>query len=112
MYQKAYDNYEINQLSPDLQLEFLDQKDKFERERQLLESEDAFELDYSLSAAISYNIVQKPTYNIKITAFAENILNSKKRNYVSTGSKFFYPERLQFMQEPQSLGLRLTVSYF
>ena len=87
------------------------QRDQFERERSLLDNSGAFKLDYNLNASVSYLWPMRNSEELQLKVFAENILSSKRRYNVSTGSRFYYPERLSFMPEPSVYGVSLTFNY-
>jgi len=111
MYQEAYDNFDTSSLSA-LELAVFEQdKVEFERERELLDDEDAFELDYNLNASVSYLWSVNKNTDISIKLYAENILNSSRRYNVSTGSRRYYPERLEFLENPEVYGLSLQINY-
>jgi len=111
MYQKAYDNFDTSSLSTaDLTL-FNEQKTRFEYERTLLEKEDAYEYDISLNGSISYDWQKDKDYELSLTVFMDNILTTKKRYYVSTGSNSSFPTRLKYLEEPRSIGINLQLNF-
>ena len=83
----------------------------FQHERQLLENEDAFEIDYNVNASLTYSWKRNNSTEIKLKLFAENITNSSKRYYVSTGSSHTYPSRLSFMDKPVMFGLSIQIDF-
>ncbi len=111
MYERAYNSYDTTTLSVADKAKFDEQKAIFEREKQALEDEDAYKIDYALNAAISYTWSKNKNYSFTAKFFADNILNSKKRYEVSTGSGGFLPARLSFMEEPVSYGLSFKLDY-
>lgn len=111
MYQDAYDNFDTSNLSTTDKATFDQNKTQFERERALLEKEDAYKIDYNFNATVSYLWSIQQDYQLKVKFYAQNILNSSTRYYVSTGSNRFYPERLQYLENPAMYGLSLQFDY-
>ena len=111
MYQQAYNNVERGDLSLDDQLLFDQQYQDFEHERQLLEAEDAFEIDYNVNASLTYSWLTNDSTEVQLMLYAENILNSSYRYYVSTGSNNTFPNRLQFMDKPVMYGLSMQINF-
>jgi len=111
MYQQAYNNVDRNDLSIDEQLEFDQQYQDFQYERQLLEAEDAYKIDYNINASLTYLWQTNNSTKILLKLYAENILNSSYRYYVSTGSNNSYPRRLSYMNKPVMYGLSVQVNF-
>ncbi|SMF36991.1 TonB-dependent Receptor Plug Domain [Pseudobacteriovorax antillogorgiicola] len=112
MYENAYANFDTSVLQ-DAELEaFESQRLDFLERKRNLEAKDAYQLDYSLNLAMSYLWQSSPKLEYLVTIFGENVLQSKKRYYVSTGSSNTYPDRLQFLEEPVSFGIRLRASFY
>lgn len=111
MYQQAYDNFDTNSLSAADLVIFNQQKADFENERALLEAEDAYEYDFALNGSMSYEWQKDKDYELSISVFIENILNTKKRYYVSTGSSDPFPARLKFLEEPRTIGVNLNLNF-
>tara|TARA_B110000037_G_scaffold163942_1_gene185306 strand:- start:2644 stop:3057 length:414 start_codon:yes stop_codon:yes gene_type:complete len=111
MFQRAYDNFNTSTLDADALALFENQRSEFERERALLDAEDAYQQDLSVNASLSYSWETKHDSKIVATLYAANILGDLKRYYVSTGSSREYPQRLQYLEEPTSIGLRISVKY-
>ncbi|WGO97761.1 hypothetical protein QFX18_17260 [Saccharophagus degradans] len=88
---------------------FAEQKRQFERERYLLDKTDSYKLDYALNVSLSYTHSLNKKADVRVKLFAENILHSKNRYNVSTGSNRFYPERFNFMVEPVAIGMSVTL---
>lgn len=105
MYEEGYANFDRSSLSADEQSIFDTQKTQFYRERELLEESDSFETDYSVNASLTYLWPYGEGIDLYLKAYVENILHSKDRYKVSTGSNRFYPERLSYMEEPRAYGL-------
>lgn len=111
MYQRAYDTFDTNALSAADQAAFAQQKANFERERYLLDQEDAFGMDYNLNASITYLWAFNQDTDVLIKLSAENLLHSSKRYNVSTGSSRYYPERLEYLEKPEAYSLSLQVNF-
>jgi hypothetical protein len=111
MYQSAYDNFDVSSLPLDTRAAFELQREQFEREHHLLDNSGAFKVDYNLNASISYVWPMNNDAEVQLKVFAENILSSKRRYNVSTGSNRFFPERLNFMAEPNVFGVSLSLNY-
>lgn len=112
MYQQAYDNIDRSVLSDSEQILFDQQYLDFQHERLLLESEDAFKIDYNVNATLTYLWTTRNSTEIQLTLYAENILNSSNRYYVSTGSSNTYPNRLSYFDKPVSFGLAIQVDFY
>ncbi|MFY0686632.1 MAG: TonB-dependent receptor plug domain-containing protein [Cyclobacteriaceae bacterium] len=108
MYENAYANTVI---PADLEEEFAIQRADFERERNILESYDAYEFDFRINASVSYKMPVNDKIKARFIAYSDNMLGSNKRYYVSTGSSGTVPDRLQFMEEPTTIGGRLLISF-
>ncbi|MDG1751514.1 MAG: hypothetical protein P8I03_07630 [Thalassotalea sp.] len=111
MYQKAYDNVDINELSTSEQLAFSQQYQDFSVERQLLEKEKAYDLDFNVNASLTYYWSANPTTDVQFKFYVENILNSSYRYYVSTGSSGSIPNRFQYLDKPVMVGLSMQVNF-
>ena len=109
MYQRAYDTFNTAELSAEDLALFTEQKRQFERERYLLDKTDSYKLDYALNVSLSYTHSLNKKTDVRVKLFAENILHSKNRYNVSTGSSRFYPERFNFMVEPVAIGMSVTL---
>ena len=112
MYQQAYDNIDRNSLSSTEQLLFDEQYQDFQRERKLLENKNAFEIDYNVNASLTYSWQTNDSTDIQLKLYAENILNSSYRYYVSTGSSTTYPNRLSYLDKPVTFGLSVQVDFY
>mgnify|MGYP000262366571 CR=1 FL=1 len=112
MYQQAYENVNRNNLSPAEQILFDQQYQDFTHERQLLEATSAFEVDYNVNASLTYLWTTNDSTDIKLTLYAENMLNSSYRYYVSTGSSTTYPNRLSYLDKPVTFGLSVQVDFY
>lgn len=111
MYQNAYDNFDTSTLSSaDLAI-FNTQKAEFEKERALLEDEDAYKYDVSVNGSIAYDWQIDQDHQFSLALYADNIFSTKKRYYVSTGSNQDYPSRLKYAEEPRTVGINLTLSF-
>ncbi len=111
MYQRAYDNYDTSVLDDETLAAFETQRAAFQRERTLLDAEDAYQTDIKINASMSYQWETEGDSTIVATLFAENVFGSEKRYYVSTGSSRNYPVRLGYLEEPRRIGLRVSVKY-
>ncbi|NIB39583.1 TonB-dependent receptor plug domain-containing protein [Pseudomaricurvus alkylphenolicus] len=111
MYQTAYDSFDRNTLSAAEQLQFDQQFEDFKQERLLLENQDAFELDYNLSASLVYRWSNASSRDVQIKVFVENLLRSSYRYNVSTGSNQTAPERLEFLDKPRVFGASVQMSF-
>lgn len=111
MYQQAYDNFDTSSLSAADLIIFTQQKSDFENERRLLEAEDAYEFDFALNGSMSFQWQKDKDYELSLSVFIENILNTKKRYYVSTGSSDPFPARLKFLEEPRTVGINLRLNF-
>ena len=111
MYQQAYNNIDRSSLPLVEQLLFDDLYQDFQHERQLLENEDAFEIDYNINVSLTYLWKRNNSTEVKLKLFVENIADSSKRYYVSTGSSNAYPSRLSFMEKPVMFGLSVQVNF-
>ncbi len=111
MYQQAYNNFDQSTLSNADQVLFAQQYQDFLQEKILLDNDDGYKTDYNLNISLSYN---KPINNhsdIEIKIFAENIIKSSKRYYVSTGSTGTLPNRLKYLEKPRMYGLSVQVNF-
>lgn len=111
MYQKAYDNVDINALSTSEQLIFNQQYQDFSLERKLLENENAYEIDINVNASLTYYWSANPTTEVQFKFYVENLLNSSYRYYVSTGSSGSIPNRFQYLDKPVMVGLSMQVNF-
>ena len=111
MYQKAYDNVDINALSASEQLAFSQQYQDFIVERQLLEKEKAYDIDFNVNASLTYYWPANPTTDVQFKFYVENLLNSSYRYYVSTGSSGSIPNRFQYLDKPVMVGLSMQISF-
>lgn len=110
MYEDAYANVDVSTLSAEEQTQFAEQKEEFYARKAALEKEGSFDNDYTVNASVSYN-TSYDSKDLKISLFADNLLSSKKRYYVSTGSSGTTPSRLQFMKEPQHFGIKFEAGF-
>lgn len=111
MYQRAYDNFDRNSLSATDQVIFEQQYQDFLHERNLLEAEEAYEIDYNVNASLTYKWATNDDTEVELKLYAENLLNSSNRYYVSTGSSGSIPSRLQYLDKPVMFGLALQVNF-
>jgi outer membrane receptor protein involved in Fe transport len=116
MYENAYENFNLSNLSQEQreafdQEIFDNQKAIFERERDLLEKQDPYSLDIRLNVSLSYKWDIADGYELFTTAYADNFIGSRKRYFVSTGSKNPVPERLKWVEEPRTFGLKLQINF-
>lgn len=111
MYEQAYENQDTSSLSTEELESFNEQRRIFEREKRLLKEDNAYETQYNLGASISYSRAMSPDSSIKLSAFAQNLLSSRYRYYVNTGSRSYYPNRLNYMKEPRVFGFKIELSY-
>ncbi|MCO4797697.1 MAG: TonB-dependent receptor plug domain-containing protein [Colwelliaceae bacterium] len=111
MYQSAYNNFDRNTLSTDEKIAFEEQYQIFLNERQLLEKEDAYEIDYNVNASLTYFWTGNDSTEVQVKLYVENLLNSSNRYYVSTGSNGSLPSRLQYLDKPVMFGLALQVNF-
>jgi len=105
MYQQAYDNVDRNTLSAADKVVFEQQYQEFKHERDLLEDQDAYELDYNVNASLTYRWSSTSSADVELKLYAENLFNSSYRYYVSTGSSATVPNRLQYLDKPVMFGL-------
>lgn len=111
MYQAAYNAVNTDNLSdPDLTI-FNQQKSQFEYERALLEKENAYKYDISLNGSIAFDWQKDKDYELSVSIYMDNILSTKKRYYVSTGSSTSIPNRLKYLEEPRSIGISLKLNF-
>lgn len=111
MYQQAYNAIDRENLPLDEQLLFDQQYQEFQYERQLLEAQDAYKIDYNVNASLIYSWLMSNSTQVQLTLYAENILNSSYRYYVSTGSSANYPNRLSFIDKPVTYGLSIQINF-
>ncbi len=111
MFQEAYNNFDTSTLSASDLILFNTLKSDFEAERALLEKEDAYKIDYAVNASLTYQWQKDENYQLNLSIFADNLLSSKKRYYVSTGSNYSIPNRLKFLDEPISIGLAVNIKF-
>ena len=111
MYQRAYNNIDRSSLSVADQAVFDQRYQEFLREKDLLEDEDGYELDYNVNASITYLLKIRPATELKFKLFAENIFKSSYRYDVSTGSSNYYPNRLRFLKKPRVLGASVQINF-
>lgn len=111
MYQQAYNSFDRSTLSVADQAVFDEQYQDFRRERELLEEDDAYSIDYNVNASLTYLWSASASTDVQLKLYAENLLSSSKRYYVSTGSSNSYPNRLQYMEKPTSYGFSAQVSF-
>jgi len=110
MYQQAYDNVDRNTLSAADKVVFEQQYQEFKHERDLLEDQDAYELDYNVNASLTYRWSSTSSADVELKLYAENLFNSSYRYYVSTGSSATVPNRLQYLDKPVMFGLAVQVN--
>jgi len=74
-----------------------------------LDAEDYAEMEVRLNASLGYDL---PSQKIKGTVmiYAMNILEQNTHTY-SSGNKTLYPEKLQWIEEPRTFGVRLNLQY-
>lgn len=111
MYQTAYDNIDRASLSSDDQLAFDQQYQDFLNEKRLLENEGAYDIDYNVNASLTYVMPVNSTTQVKLKLFAENLFNSSRRYYVSTGSSGSIPTRLQYLDKPEMYGVSVQLDF-
>ncbi|MBK1879115.1 TonB-dependent receptor plug domain-containing protein [Pelagicoccus mobilis] len=111
MYQRAYDTFDTSSLDADDLVAFERQRTEFERERGFLDAEDAYQSDVHFNASLSYRWDLKQSSELVASLFVENLFGEEKRYHVSTGSSNYYPSRPVFVEEPTSVGLRVSVRY-
>ena len=111
MYEEAYGRIDTGSLSEADLVAFQAQQTEFFERKAALEAEGAFvKVDYALNASLAYKFMLNGVL-LETSVFGDNILGSKKRYYVSTGSSGYLPIRLKFMKEPQVLGLRVGADF-
>ncbi len=111
MYQQAYNNFDRDALSPSDQLIFDEQYQDFMRERTLIEKDDGYKTDYNLNTSLTYLWPLNSKTDIELKLFAENIIKTSKRYYVSTGSSGALPTRLKYLEKPRMYGLSIQVNF-
>jgi len=111
MYSEAYNKFDISILTPAELILFNKQKADFEREKKLLEENGAYKPDFKFNMSVSYNWEINERTNIFATIYSDNLIGSRKRYYVSTGSAKYYPERLRFIEEPRTIGFKFQVNF-
>jgi hypothetical protein len=109
MYQSAYDNFDTSTLSESELTEFENQLSHFQRERALLEDNNAYQRQINFGASISYEGTLNANRSIKTTLHLQNLLDDRKRYYVNTGSSNYYPNRLNFINEPRVIWLTMEL---
>lgn len=107
MYEAAYENAgeqdDINAYNT--------AKAHLESEKALLEEAGAYQTDFRVSASISYSDKLSDVFSFTATLYGENLAGQSKRYYVSTGSNQLFPTRLQFIDEPTTVGVRLQLKF-
>jgi hypothetical protein len=111
MYQQAYENFDRSSLSVADQAIFDQQYADFLREKELLDDEDAFDIDYNVNLSLVYHWQFDTSTEVMFKVFAENVLRSSYRYNVSTGSNQTVPSRLEFMDKPRMYGASVQVSF-
>ncbi|SMF56547.1 Outer membrane receptor proteins, mostly Fe transport [Alteromonadaceae bacterium Bs31] len=111
MYQNSYDNYDTSSLSADELNTLNRQHSEFERERALIEKTDAYNTQLNFGASASYLFQLGQKTHLRTTLFAQNLFADRYRYYVNTGSSNYYTNRLNFLQEPKVIGLRLELMH-
>lgn len=111
VYENAYNNFDKSSLTEEEKIEFENQKSIFWKEKELLEKQDVYNLDFRLNASVSYRWKINDNMNILATLYSDNMLGSRVRYYVSTGSNDIYPGRLKFILEPRTIGFKLKINY-
>ncbi len=106
MYRNAYNAVDKSQLSPEELAVHNSDIASFEHEVALIEETGAYETTFTLNAALSYSLQLSDTQSLTFTLFGERLLGDSFRYYVSTGSSRAYPERLRWIQEPTTIGLK------
>lgn len=109
MYRNAYNAVDKTQLSPEELKAHLEDVAVFEHEVALVEEAGAYETTFTVNAAIAYSIDIGDTQTLTLTLFGERLLGDSFRYYVSTGSSRAYPERLRWIQEPRTIGLKASL---
>ena len=111
MYQQSYMDFDRSGLSPGDQVAFEEQFQAFQREKSLLEDQNAFERDYNVNASLTYQFKLTSDAGMKVKIFVENIFETSYRYNVSTGSNQTVPERLEFMDKPRMYGASVQVDF-
>lgn len=112
MYMQAYDNLDRTTLSPEEIEIFNQQYEDLQREKMLLERDDGYKTDYNLNVSVIYSLPINNNTKAEFKFFAENLLKSSKRYYVSTGSTAYYPSRLKYLEKPRIFGLSVQASFY
>ena len=113
MYEEAYQRVKDNEYESfdvDQKASFDSDYRIFNYEKQLIEEQNAYEADYHVNASVAYR-VNLSDLRFELGVFANNIIGSDIRYYVSTGSTNYYPSRLKYTVEPTMIGLNLRFSY-
>lgn len=111
MYSKAYNNYDVSTLNESERAVFNQQKAEFEKEKELLDKSGAYKLEFKINMSISYKWELSEKINLFTSLYFDNLIGTKKRYYVSTGSRNYYPERLRFIEEPRTVGIKLQLNF-
>lgn len=111
MYQQAYDNFNLESLTAEESVMFSTQKAEFENERALLDKSNAYKFNYTVNMSVTYHWAYEKDIDMSLSFFVENITNSRKTYYVSTGSTNYYPNRLKYMEQPMTIGVNFGFSY-
>ena len=111
MYQEAYNSFDTSSLTALELTQFEEQRAIFNFERDLLEAEDAYERQINFGASLTYTKPLKAGHLLELSLRIQNLLDDRKRYYVSTGSSNFYPNRLSFLKEPTILSLSAKYSF-
>lgn len=90
---------------------FQQQQAEFENEKYLLEKNEAYKTQYNVGTSLTYTKKLKNDRIFKGVLYVQNLLDTRYRYYVSTGSSRSYPNRLSYMEEPITLGLRLELKH-
>ena len=111
MYQRAYERINTAELSPTQKEIYDDSYAVLLHEKRLLDKTGAFQHDFKLNMTLSYRQRLSDAQHLLMTIYADNMIGSRRKYYVSTGSGGMYPDRLQFINEPRAVGIRLTYTY-
>ncbi|MGL1889251.1 MAG: TonB-dependent receptor [Reichenbachiella sp.] len=109
MYEQAYQAVDYSTLTPEETQNYQAHWRQLQNEKRLLEDENAYGIDFKLNASISYQWIVPNKFKLISTVYADNLIGSQKRYYVSTGSTRPLPNRLQFIEEPRTLGIKVNL---
>jgi hypothetical protein len=111
MYEQAFDAVDYSQLTSSEADVYQAYHKTLLNEKRLLEEKNAYKLDFRLNASLTYIFPINSKSNLRTTVYADNLVGSRKKYYVSTGSNSFIPSRLKFIEEPRTIGLKLLYNY-